>query len=70
MTQATLKVEGMTCDHCVQTVTGAVKSLPGIEKVSVDLGAKQVQVSYDGNQVEISAIEDKIKEAGYEVLKD
>ena len=32
-----LKVEGMTCNHCVMAVTKALKKVPGVEKVEVSL---------------------------------
>jgi len=36
----TLKVDGMTCGHCVQSVTKVLSSIPKVEKVSrVDLAA-------------------------------
>jgi copper chaperone CopZ len=37
MTSATYQVSGMTCDHCVQAVTGELKRLEGVTGVTVDL---------------------------------
>ena len=34
-----LNIEGMTCDHCVTAVKGALERTPGVEKAEVDLGA-------------------------------
>jgi len=70
MSQETLHVEGMTCDHCVKTVTQAVQSLGGVRKVSVDLGAKRVSVDYDEARVGKPDIAAKITEAGYEVVEN
>ena len=50
MTHKNIHVEGMTCGHCVETVTQAVNSLDGISQVSVELDIKQVSVDFDESQ--------------------
>jgi len=35
MANQTLNVEGMTCDHCVQTIKEAVNNLVGISRVEI-----------------------------------
>ena len=50
MTTVTYQVTGMTCDHCVRAVTGELKELDGVRKVTVDLhpgGESVVTVSSD-----------------------
>jgi len=37
MTQLVANVTGLTCGHCVNTVTGALEALDGIDSVDVDL---------------------------------
>ncbi|MEL5849522.1 MAG: heavy-metal-associated domain-containing protein [Candidatus Igneacidithiobacillus chanchocoensis] len=32
-----LKVEGMTCEHCVRAATTALRAVPGVEKIEVRL---------------------------------
>lgn len=39
MTHMVLKVEGMSCGHCVRAVTGAVHTQDAAAKVAVDLAA-------------------------------
>jgi len=68
MANQTLNVEGMTCDHCVQTIKEAVNNLVGISRVEVDLENKQVAVEYDKALVKLDSITDKIVEIGFEVL--
>ena len=68
MANQTLNVEGMTCDHCVQTIKEAVNNLVGISKVEVDLENKQVAVEYDKALVKLDSITDKIVEIGFEVI--
>jgi copper ion binding protein len=59
-------VEGMHCNGCVKSVTGAVSRLPGVEKVDVSLDDKQATVAYDAAAVEPAAIVKAIEAAGFE----
>ena len=60
-----LKVDGMSCGHCVKAVTGAVQEIDGSAKVNVDLASKTVQVE---SGADLNAIKEAISEAGYPVL--
>ena len=62
-----LNVDGITCDHCVNTIKKAVVSLVGISSVEVDIEKKQVIVKFDDKQVNSEDLIDKITEAGFEV---
>ncbi|NLW91969.1 MAG: copper chaperone CopZ [Syntrophomonadaceae bacterium] len=64
---AVLNVEGMSCMHCVNTVKSSVGALPGVSKVEVDLSAKKVAVTYEGDKVNLEKIKAAIEDAGYEV---
>lgn len=66
MTTQTYSVDGMSCQHCVNAVTGEVTKVPGVQDVSVDLGAKTVTVT--GESVDDAAIRAAIDEAGYTVV--
>ena len=57
-----LNIEGMTCGHCVRSVTDAVKSVDPKADVRVDLSAKRVEAETAADpQAVIRAIAD----AGY-----
>lgn len=60
----TLKVSGMTCGHCAQTVTKAVEAIPAVERALVDLKAGEVAIEGSADE---SAILQAIEDAGYEV---
>jgi copper ion binding protein len=60
----TFEVTGMTCQHCVDSVTRAVSAVSGISKVSVDL--EYGIVTTEGNELSPTAITAAIGEAGYE----
>ena len=66
MTNATinLNVTGMTCDHCVRSVTNAVNELPGVVRTTVDLDAGTATV--EGDELDAARIIAAIEEEGYE----
>ena len=70
MTHKDIQVEGMTCGHCVETVTQAVNSLEGVNQVSVDLDKKQVSVDFDESRTDVDAVSSKITEVGFEVVSN
>jgi copper chaperone len=59
-----LAIEGMTCDHCVNAVTGALQEVPGVKAAKVDLDSKSASV--EGDQVEVAALIAAVEEEGYE----
>ncbi|CCG46804.1 copper chaperone CopZ [Halobacillus halophilus DSM 2266] len=65
--QTTIKVEGMTCEHCEKAVTGALKELDGVEEVQVDLATGNVEVS-TSKEVSREAMADTIEDQGYDVV--
>jgi copper chaperone len=67
MQTITLSVEGMSCNHCVNSIEGALGKLPGVESAKVDLSAKQVSVTYDDTKVSVEKIKETIEDQGYEV---
>lgn len=61
-----LRVKGMSCQHCVMSVTKALNQLEGIQNVQVDL--QKGEVRFDNTKAVASdRIEKAIEEAGYEV---
>lgn len=67
MQTVTLKVEGMSCGHCVNSVEGAVKQAGASGKV--DLNAGSVTVEFDESKVSLDGIKEAIEEQGYDVVK-
>jgi copper ion binding protein len=59
-------VKGMTCGHCVMSVTEEVEEVPGVTGVDVELDTGRVVVHGDGFSDE--AIHEAVHEAGYEVV--
>jgi copper ion binding protein len=44
---ATIAITGMNCQHCVQKVTSALTTVPGVRDVHVDLAAKNARVRFE-----------------------
>jgi Cu+-exporting ATPase len=66
--EITLKISGMTCDHCAKTVEKSIKALKGISQVHVDLATQNAEVSYSSESVSLDQIKRAITEAGYQVV--
>jgi copper chaperone len=64
---STLKVKGMSCQHCVMSVTKALSQLDGIKNVQVDLAKGEVRFD-NTKEVASTRIEKAIEEAGYQVV--
>ena len=64
-----LKVKGMSCQHCVMSVTKALMQLEGIKNVQVDLAKREVQFD-NTKEVPSNRIEKAITDAGYEVVSN
>lgn len=66
MEKIVLKIDGMTCGHCVGKVEKALKSLPGVEVAKVDLKKGTAKVKYDESKQSIDKMNEAVREAGYE----
>ena len=66
-----LLVEGMTCEHCVMSVTEELNEVAGVSGVAVQLvpgGRSEVTVTTDA-PVSADALRGAVTEAGYEVVR-
>ena len=64
---ATYTVSGMTCGHCVSSVTEEVTSIPGVTDVQVDLASGAVSITSE-TPVDEAAVKAAVDEAGYELV--
>lgn len=65
MTTLELTVTGMTCGHCVASVTEEVQEVPGVAEVTVDLDSGLLTVT--GDSVDEDAVRAAVADAGYDV---
>lgn len=59
-------VTGMTCSHCVASVTEEVQEIPGVEQVDVVLETGSLTVS-SANPVDDAAVKAAVEDAGYQL---
>lgn len=67
-TTQTWTVTGMTCSHCVASVTEEVSEIAGVEKVDIDLANGAVAVT-SAQPLDDAAVRAAVEEAGYEVTQ-
>ncbi len=61
----TLKVRGMRCQHCVQSVTKALENIPNVTDVQVDLQAEEARFETTG-EVDMDEIRKTVTDIGFE----
>jgi copper chaperone len=62
----TIKVKGMSCQHCVGSVSKALEALAGISNVQIDLAKEEA--TFDG-KVDIETVKEAITKIGFEVIQ-
>jgi len=68
MTHATIRVEGMSCEHCVAAVTGALTALPSVANVNVDLAGGAADFDYDPAQTSVADAVAAVEDQGFDAL--
>lgn len=66
MEKLTLEISGMSCGHCVGSVSKALQALAGVEVEAVAIGSATMQ--YDPAAVTREQIADAVADQGYEVV--
>jgi len=61
----TIRIKGMSCQHCVASVTKALEELPGVSSVSVNLA--EGTAVFEGS-VDRAAVREAIEKTGFEVI--
>jgi copper chaperone len=67
MAEAVMKIEGMSCQHCVMRVRKALDELPGVSRSDVNVGTARVE--YDESKMKPADLENAVEKAGYTVVK-
>jgi Cu+-exporting ATPase len=66
--EVTLKIGGMVCATCVQTIESALRALPGVVSANVNLGTEKAYVTYNPSVSAIPDMKKAIEDAGYQYL--
>ena len=64
MTPLNLKIDGMSCGHCVMSVQKALRSLDGVQVDQVNVGSAQLQ--FDPAKRQLDDILTAIRDQGFE----
>ena len=65
MAEAKLKIEGMSCQHCVQAVKKALSGIAGVDSTDVEIGSATVR--YDDAKATQKDLEAAVEKAGFSV---
>jgi Cu+-exporting ATPase len=68
--KTTLKIIGMRCASCAQTIEAALKKTKGISKASVNFAMATALVTYDSSQVDFDKFKAVVASVGYDVLDE
>jgi copper chaperone CopZ len=61
----TLRISGMTCNGCVKHVDAALREVPGVTAVEVDLAGGQAKIVHDAQKSPVPALIAAVEAAGY-----
>jgi Cu+-exporting ATPase len=64
-----LRISGMTCTSCVQSIDNALKKLEGIDSSGINLVDKTAIVKYNPKKLDVDDIKQTIKDTGYEAIE-
>ena len=67
MAESTYTLKGMTCGHCVASVTEEVAGIEGVQNVDVDVDLATGTVT-SGEPVPVEKVAAAVTEAGYELV--
>ncbi|SCY44157.1 copper chaperone [Nitrosospira sp. Nl5] len=62
-----IKVNGMTCTGCVNSVKNVLEKIPGVDSADVSLEQKQVMIQYDAVTTDVNQFKNAIEDAGFEI---
>lgn len=68
MQTVTFNIPSISCSACSNKIQESVKSLTGIQDVSIDLKSQQVKVNYEPNNILPQEIKMHIFQMGYEII--
>lgn len=66
--QVTIKVGGMVCATCVETIEAVLNALPGVVRATVNLSTEKASVVYNSSLTTLDEMRKAIEDAGYQYL--
>jgi copper chaperone len=68
MQTATIRIKGMTCMGCVNSIKNILKNVSGIAQSEVTLDPAQATIQYDPAHTSLNQLKEAIIDAGFEVM--
>lgn len=60
-----LNAPDIVCEGCANAITSTLSKLDGVQRVTVDIAARTVEVHYEEGKVTLDAILQRLQEAGF-----
>jgi copper chaperone len=61
-----IRIEGMSCEGCVKSVTRTLQAVAGVQRVEVSLDEEKARVTYDPTKAGLAELKRAVERAGYE----
>jgi Cu+-exporting ATPase len=61
-----IKIEGMHCHKCEQSIKKMLQRRPGVHEVEVDFASGQASVLFDSSAITVGQLIEAVKETGYQ----
>ena len=61
-----IRIEGMHCHKCEQTIQRALSDQPGVHEVEVDFNSGLASVLFDRDAVNVAQLMTAVRDAGYQ----
>ena len=66
--KAKIKINGMSCQHCVKTVTDAMMDIDGVSQVKVNLKKGEARLKFEQDRPDLEQLKSAIVTAGFEFV--
>ena len=66
--KAKVKIDGMSCQHCVKTVTDVMMGIDGVSQVKVNLKKGEARLKFERDRLNLESLETAIVTAGFEFV--
>lgn len=63
-----VKIKGMTCMGCANSVKNLLEKIPGVDNADVSLEQKQATVRYNPATTDVNQFKNAIEDAGFEIV--
>ena len=65
-----LRLKGMSCASCANSIEQAIQDVPGVIECNVNFAVSQATVSYNTKKTNLARIQRAVSEAGYAAFKE